>query len=173
MNQDAIIQKLQKKNAFLQKIIFRGKFDDFIYNSLSGKQPRISLIGIKGNRIEIKANIHTTIRCIKGILEKKHGVSWYRSSILQNGQILENHRTLLGLRIPSGAVLQYNVHIDSTLYPPLEQLTQRQRKDIAHDQFILREHVLRRNKVAQDNLLRMRENYYYEKRGHQNTLLMS
>ena len=163
-----LIDELKKENDRLKKIVFWGKYNDFVFESLGGDTAKIYVMSILGSKFEISVTRYTTIRNIKQIMEEYHGIPWHRNKIIQNCQELENHRSLLGLGIPADAVLQYSVHPDTTLYPPLEICTPLQRKEIAQDKFIMDEHLLKRNQQYQRFIQEKRTHYHLEKKGNKN-----
>ncbi len=169
-NHEEIIAELTKRNEFLTKLVFWGKMTDYVFDSLSAEGAKIYMMNLQGKKQEIFVTKHTTIRDIKRMMEEFHAVPWHRNRILQNCQELENHRTLLGLGIPANAVLQYSVHPNTKLYPPLEESTKKQREEIAHDKFIMNEHILKRDRQFQECLREKRVNYHLSKKGHSNFL---
>ena len=167
-----LMESLQKENNFLKKLVFGGKFGDYVFESLGDEGAKVYLMGILGNKIEILVTRYTTIRNIKQIMQEYHDVPWHRNRILQNCQELENHRSLLGLGIPANAILQYSVHPNTKLYPPLEIFTLKQREEIVKDKFIMDEHILKRNRQYQEYLREKRVKYHLNKKGNHNSRLM-
>jgi len=166
--QNEIIDDLKKQNEFLKKLVYWGHMDNYVFDSLNKTGAIIYMMGILGDKIEVSVSKYTTIRNIKSIMETKYNIPWHRNTIIQNCQKLENHRSLLGLGIPANAVLQYSVHPNTTLYPPFEELTQKHRKEIIQDKFILDEHALRCNSTYHTYLHKRRSKYNLDKADHVN-----
>ena len=157
---------LKKRIHFLEKIIFYGKYNDFIYDSLNASIALVNIISITGQRYTIRVNVRTTVYRLKKSIEVQHGFEWHRITLIFNGQKTENHRSLLGLSIPADASLHMVVTQDPFHFPPFDALTKHQRKEVAKDEYLYREHSLKRNQHFKNDLSNRKRQYIQEKKTH-------
>ena len=167
---DNTLNNLKQRIVTLEKIIFHGKYSDFVFDSLLEPNAKIILCAIDGKKINIPVNTLSTVRSVKDTMHKVYNIPWWRTTYVYGGNIIHNHRSLAGIGMPADSVVYYRYDRDPCLYPPFEALTKSQRFEISLDHNTYSENTLKRNALFQRNLIRAKEVYCLEKRGHQNCL---
>ena len=170
METERSLNDLKQRVETLEKIIFYGKYSDFTFDSLLEPNAKIILCAIDGEKINIPVNVRSTVRTVKAAMHEMHGMPWWRITLVYGGNIIDNHRSLVGMGMPANSIVYYRYNRGPYLYPPFESLSKSQRREIADDHYIYNEHVLARDMSFKSYLRRAKEIYNLEKRAHKNLM---
>ena len=155
------INELETKNIKYHKIIFYGRLQGWVFETLYNKG-EITVISLTGGRTKIEVAHYTTILDVKTAIFNKIGIPTHQCRLIFGGKQLCNHRTLFHYLIPVGAtihmvtILQANANSPASMPSAYEEscsLTESQNLEVNTDRWFGDRYVT--------SLLRKRE---YEQR---------
>ena len=110
------------------------------------------------------------IKSLKDNIKEQEGIDTDRARLVFNGKTLEWNRTLLGLGIPSRGIIHLAMFPNKNAYPPFEELTPDQREKTMQDQYLLNEHMLKRDPKYHTHMKKKYDDYQSKKKAYFDSL---
>ena len=143
--------KLQEENKKLKDILYKGRFDSWVFESLYNGGT-IDVCGLDGNCITTSVNHYTKISDVKKYIKDIIGIPNDVDFRLcfggsRGSAILEDHRTLFHYRIPSNATIHMLMEMKKENHEIISQ-NMTTEKEIFDDQYYIDyyERVVKENK---------------------------
>jgi len=164
------IKTLTSRVYFLERLVFWGKMKDFIFDSLNQKGAFVQIKLIDGKGFHVPVNVHTSVKSLKDNIKEQEGIDTDRARLVFNGKTLEWNRTLLGLGIPSRGIIHLAMFPNKNAYPPFEELTPYKREKTMQDQYLLNEHMLKRDPKYHTHMKKKYDDYQSKRKAYFDSL---
>jgi len=126
------LEKAEKKITNYESVIFKGKFRQWVFETLY-KGGEIIIVTMLGDNIRIPVTLSTAIYTIKGLIYEKTRIPVSQIILISGGNELEDCYTLFHYSIPVGAFLFLKLNLHPPRQKEMKLPSLEQKKLIAMD----------------------------------------